>query len=273
MKKKFKFGVIGALSLAIASSFIAPNVAKAGDLDPHSYWLGRTQNLPTHGTYFVSQNTGEDISSYNGYDFMTKEQWLNFSGSNTLEWIESGTINGWVYTGFGSGVKQQAYKGGFVGYNACYGVSASQCNSFVQFKDAPLGNSGNLTGKHSYIIRKARNGSGFWDCYMDAQLLISINGNQFTTQEPSNVDLGIESADTKNFYTSGTISYDWWIVDPPNENNVNAGWLPVDSNHSYVTNTGNNYLSGYVGRQYPYNNGTTVPGGAVTASNRFTWYR
>lgn len=272
MKNKFKFGVIGALALSVVSSFIAPNAAKANDLDPHSYWQVRTQYLPLHGTYFVSQNTGEDISSFDGFSIMTKEQWLDFSYNTGYEWIESGTLAGAVRTGFGSTTPNRNYKGAFVAFNSCSGLNSTQCNSFTNFQQTPIGNNSNLTGKHNFIIRKSTT-SNFWDCYLDYTLLVSISRSQFTQQEPTSATLGIESSDTRNFYTSGTLAYDWWIVDPANETNQNAGWLPVDSNHRVIGYPGQNYLNGYLGYQYPYNNGTTVPGGAVTASNRITWYR
>ncbi|MDF5718728.1 MAG: hypothetical protein PUP93_33895 [Rhizonema sp. NSF051] len=267
MKRKLSWGLLGAIA-----ALLNPMTASATSLSPHFYALGRTySNVPIHGTYFVSQNTGEDLSNNNptSGQIITKETWLNFSYGNGNEWIETGTLYGNIYRSFSDKTLDTAWRGSFVATNGCAGASGSTCSSYTTtFREGEVG--ANLTGTHNFIIRKKTDGSGDYQVYIDYNPTTVINGSSFTVSDPISADMGIESSDTGNSWTSGTIGYDWWIVDPSNETNPGtAGWYPVNPNIAITQITSNNYNGASVNFQYPYNNGTTVPAGAVTQSNRF----
>ncbi|MDF5718737.1 MAG: hypothetical protein PUP93_33940 [Rhizonema sp. NSF051] len=102
--------------------------------------------------------------------------------------------------------------------------------------------------------------------------IIKFNSSTFTVPNPIRADIGFESNDTTNSFTSGTVIYDFWIVDPNNENNPStAGWYPVTSSMAYIDTMSHNYNGAKVQVQYPYNNGTQIPAGAVTQSNKITF--
>ncbi|MDF5715664.1 MAG: hypothetical protein PUP93_17715 [Rhizonema sp. NSF051] len=268
LKSKFLAGLLGlAIDIALQS------LAGGATLNPHSYWLYSSSNsLPIHGVYFVSQNTGEDLQNPNptSSQIITKETWLNFSTANGGEWIELGTIYGNLYSSFYSTNVTAGFRGGFIGFNGCAGLSASQCSSYSAFTDGTATNN-NLTGVHSFIARKKTDGSGNYQTYIDGNAVAMIEGYHFTVANPIYADLGIESSDSTNTFTNGTVAYDWWVVDPNNETNINAGWFPLASSQVQKFLLHNNYLNGDVSYQYPYDNGSSVPGGRVTQSNRLTY--
>ncbi|MDF5730039.1 MAG: hypothetical protein PUP92_19000 [Rhizonema sp. PD38] len=241
-------------------------------LSPHAYALYRTYaNIPLNGLSFTSQNTGEDLQNPNGASrFITKEGWLGFSNSNGGEWIETGTVKGALFKSF-TDYTIDDWDGLFVAMNGCGGVTATQCSNHITYREGEVG-SQVATGKHNFIIRKMTDGSGNYQVYIDYSPLIVVNGSTFTVSDPINADVGIESNDTTNSFTSGTTVYDFWIVDPNNENNSGtAGWYPVTPSISYTYTSSNNYNGADVKVQYPYDNGTRVPAGAVTQSNKITF--
>ena len=264
--------ILGVIASVEAMLFFAEPVM-ATALAPHAYALYETNtNIPLDGVSFTSQNTGEDLQNPNrASEIITKETWLNFSSSSKREWIETGTLNGGLYRSFSNHTIDK-WDGIFVATNGCGGVSASQCNAFTTtFREGEIG-SQVVTGKHNFIIRKMTDGSGNYQVYIDYNPTTVISGSSFTVSDPINAEVGIESSNTTNSFTNGTIVYDFWIVDPNNENNpTTAGWYPVTPSiaHTYITS--NNYNGAAVSIQYPYNNGTQVPAGAVTLSNRITF--
>lgn len=195
---------------------------------------------------------------------------MNFSFSNGQEWIEAGTFYGALYRSF-SDKTIDYWNGLFVATNGCAGATLTQCSSCTTtFREGEAGPQVN-TGIHNFIIRKLTDGSGNYQVYIDYNPTTMIAGSSFTVPDPISADVGIESSDTTNSFTSGTVAYDLWIVDPSNETDPGtAGWYPVTASIASPI-IDNNYNGAAVNFQYPYDNGTTVAAGFVTQSNRITF--
>ena len=234
----------------------------------HAYTQYVVRNKPLHGLYFVSQNTGEDLQNLNAPpSFITKEGWLVFSDSNGGEWIETGTVNGSLQISFTDHTLVH-WHGFYVAVNGCGGVTATQCSNLITYNEGEVG-SPVVNGKHSFLIRKMTDSSGNYQVYIDNTPITKFNSSLFTVPDPIGATIGFESNDTTNSFTSGTVIYDFWIVDPDNENNpATGGWYPVTPSIAKKELI-NNYNGANIQFYYPYNNGGTLPAGAVTQSNRF----
>ncbi|WP_164472653.1 hypothetical protein [Cohnella candidum] len=162
--------------------------ANASSVNPHWYAIQRLTATNT-GIYSSITNDQEDLSHVSG-TFINKEMWLGFNTAGT-RWIEAGTTRGPVSNSDGY---VDDWHGHFIAYETASG-DYHERNVETEYK----------TGTHNFqISRDTVNGSTNWTIYFDYNRVATIPA--ITDTSGISHDVGIESSDSDNSFTSGTYS-------------------------------------------------------------------
>lgn len=181
MRVKKSLPIVMAIMFALILSTIP--IAKASPVYPHWYALSSIDATST-GVYTSITNDQDDLSHVSG-EFINKEMWLGFSN---LGWIEVGTTLGPVDNSDGY---VSDWHGHFFAYYDT--TSYHERNVGSQYP----------TGSHNFqISRDTSNGVTQWTVYVDFTRVGTVPAITETTGIDQ--DVGIESTDSSNSFTSGT---------------------------------------------------------------------
>ncbi|AIQ13831.1 hypothetical protein [Paenibacillus durus] len=186
--KKNRVFVFLAVIMVFVIMYSGLPIANASPVNPHWYAAHRLSATNT-GIYSSITNDQEDLSHVSG-TFINKEMWLVFN-TNATRWIEAGTTRGPVNNSDGY---VDDWHGHFIAYQTASG-DYHERNVETEYK----------TGTHNFqISRDTLNGSTNWTIYFDYTQVATIPS--ITDTSGIYHDVGIESSDSDNSFTSGTYS-------------------------------------------------------------------
>lgn len=180
-KNKISMAMVLALLFIVAT---LPFTANAASVNPHWYAVQRLTATNT-GVYTSITNDQEDLSHVSN-SFINKETWVGFSNGG---WIEAGTTLGPVDNSDGYVAD---WHGHFFAYRDGNGI----------YHERNVG-SEYPTGTHNFqISRDTDGGTTNWTVYVDFTRVGTVPSITSTTAIDQ--DVGIESSDSSNSFTSGT---------------------------------------------------------------------
>ncbi|MBN3905449.1 MULTISPECIES: hypothetical protein [unclassified Nostoc] len=228
------------IACVAALGALLPCSVDAAELNPHAYALQRFSGY-NHGGYARLVNGQEDLNPSTSCSTavqrpsINKEMWVILRDDNVAtEWIEAGQKKGLQLKDLsvnGNDTNpQQIYWGGhFIG-RAIFESTTGQ----VTFRATPYSNIC-PTGSATYQIKQTG---------IDGEWIVYINGNQALTisntgySEALYIDLGLESKDNLNTFTSGTYADLWQRLSLSNT------WTNVSNSPTAVTDRDANIYNG-----------------------------
>lgn len=211
--KAARFSQILALGCAVSIGYIAPG--NAAEVYPHAYLIQRFSGF-NNGGYIRLVNGQQDLCNTTvaancsvasaSIPSINKEMWVIFEGqTNVFEWLEAGQKRGLQLASLTERADNQApnqvsWKGHFIGRT----LFESTAGEIVS-RSTPYSTQ-NPTGSATYQIKFTGSGTE-WKIYVNGVQAYTVSSTGFT--QANYIDVGIESKDDQNTFTSGTYSDNW----------------------------------------------------------------
>lgn len=222
--KKYIIRKIIALSMSVMLLIQFAPYAKAAPLPEgfHQYATQSTNKTNYGGSFFLPAGETQLLSNYspsNQESFITHEMWLLF-GTNNEQWVEIGAVKGCT---------NDIYTSGYF---------AAVCNGPLDtdYTEYSLQKSGS-----GVVLKLQHDGNKVWGAYIGSAMIRQLWSNYGVAQT---VNVGVETSDTGNIFTSG----------------MTGTQLQYKSTSNIWTNftSFNNYDRNQLGWTSSYNSGTNT---------------